>query len=195
MAIRRSGQQYTRTLKHARAYNEAWGALCGDYVINPTQDQGSEEIVPPPANTAAVETVKVPRGTLKPKPRKEWREQEDIYKWTQNIQQLKGHVMMIGNEGRRNVVQAAVSRRMGLLAGASDLFIAKPVGKYAGLWLEVKKACEYTKAQRNTDHWKRQEAFQERMRSVGYAAAFAFGAKEGIALISQYLAGTLHNKD
>jgi hypothetical protein len=131
---------------------------------------------------------KVPRGTsTKQKVRKEWREQAEIYAWTQTVQTLQKMVMMIGNESRRNVVQAAVARRMGLLAGSSDLFIARPVEPYAGLWIECKQNREYTKAERSTDHWKRQEAFQERMRSVGYAAAFAFGAEHGIKIIKRYM--------
>jgi hypothetical protein len=135
----------------------------------------------------SIAELPVPRRTSKPKVRKEWREQEEIYKWTQTIQPLRGFVMMIGNESKRNVVQAAVAKRMGLLSGASDLFIAKPVGMYHGLWLEVKKNCTYTPSQRGTDHWKRQEEFQERMRSVGFAATFCFGADEGIGIIKKYL--------
>lgn len=130
---------------------------------------------------------KVPRRTLKPKHRKEWREQEEIYRWTQLNYLLKGFVMMIGNEGRRNVVQAAVAKRMGLLAGSSDLFIARPAGKFCGLWLEVKQAREYAISERKKETWVRQEAFQARMRSVGFAARFAFGAENGIKIIQSYL--------
>ncbi len=129
----------------------------------------------------------VPRGTPKQKTRKEWREQEDIYRWSQMMQPLRGHVMMIGNEGRRTVVQAAVAKRMGLLAGSSDLFVARPVGPYAGLWLEVKQNRSYSMSERKKDSWLRQEAFQARMRSVGYAATFAFGAEHGIKIIKRYM--------
>ncbi len=129
----------------------------------------------------------VSRGTLKPKHRKEWKEQEEIYRWTQLNHLLKGFVMMIGNEGRRTMIQAAVAKRMGLLAGSSDLFIARPAGKYCGLWLEVKQSREYTLSERKKDTWLRQEAFQERMRSVGFAARFAFGAERGIKTIQAYL--------
>lgn len=141
----------------------------------------------------SISGTNVPRGTRgahktkTPRTRKEWREQEDIYKWTQTVQSLRGHVMMIGNEGRRSLASAAVAKRMGLLSGVSDLFIAKPIGIYHGLWVEVKRNCTYTPAQRCTDHWKRQEAFQQRMRSVGYAATFAFGAEDGIKKIQEYL--------
>lgn len=130
---------------------------------------------------------KVPRGTLKPKTRKEWREQEDIFRWTQMMQPLQGHVMMIGNEGRRTVVQAAVAKRMGLLAGSSDLFVARPITPYAGLWLEVKQNRSYSMSERRKDSWLRQESFQARMRSAGYAATFAFGAEHGINIIKRYM--------
>jgi hypothetical protein len=135
----------------------------------------------------AIANGNVTRSPSNPKGRKEWREQEDIYRWTQTVQLLKGHVMMIGNEGRRTVVQSAVAKRMGLLSGASDLFIAKPVGIYHGLWVECKQNRKYTPSERSTDHWKRQEAFQDRMRAVGYKAAFAYGADDGIKIIQTYL--------
>lgn len=130
---------------------------------------------------------KVPRGTPKPKHRKEWREQADIYQWSQTVFALRGHVMKFDNEGRRSVVQAAVAKRMGLLAGVSDLFVARPCGPYAGLWMEVKQARIYTPAERKKESWVRQEAFQNRMRVAGYAACFAFGAEHGIKLLRHYL--------
>ena len=137
--------------------------------------------------TIAKNYTNVSRETLKPKTRKEWREQEEIYKWTQKHPLLGGHVMMIGNEGRRTVVQAAVAKRMGLLPGSSDLFIARPVMPYAGLWLEVKQNRSYSTSERKKDSWLRQEGFQARMRSAGYAACFCFGAEDGIKKIMTYL--------
>lgn len=140
----------------------------------------------PPAVTAQ---GRVPRGTcrLKAPRRKEWREQADIYQWTQTQEVLRGFVMKFDNEGRRSVAQAAVAKRMGLLAGVSDLFVARPSGRFCGLWLEVKQAREYTPSERRSETWKRQEAFQERMRSAGFAARFAFGAEDGIKIIRSYV--------
>lgn len=132
---------------------------------------------------------KVSRGTSKLKARKEWREQVDIYTWTQTVQSLKKMVMMIGNEGKRNVVQAAVAKRMGLLPGSSDLFIARPVGIYHGLFLEVKQNRVYTISERKKDTWLRQEAFQARMIEAGFEAYFCFGCHQGIEIIKRYLAG------
>lgn len=134
---------------------------------------------------------RVPRRTSKPKAIKEWREQVAIYQWTQTIQLLRGFVMKFDNEGRRNVVQAAVAKRMGLLPGTSDLFIARPINGYPGLWLEVKQNRPYTPSERAKDTWKRQEAFQERMRSVGFAAHFCFGAENGIEIITNYIRGKM----
>lgn len=119
--------------------------------------------------------------------RKEWREQADIYQWCQTQECLRGFVMKIDNEGRRNVIQAAVAKRMGLLAGVSDLFVARPAGQFYGLWLEVKQAREYTPVQRRSETWKRQEAFHARMRSVGFACGFAFGAQHGIKILKAYI--------
>lgn len=187
MAIPRGRLPQRPSKAHVKATLDAYSLLYGFTNEHQYPGKGQVEIALPRENLAV---SKVPRGTraaAKPKPRKEWREQEDIYKWTQMNQSLRGHVMMIGNDAKRNVVQAAVSRRMGLLAGASDLFIAKPVGQYAGLWLEVKQAREYTKSQKSTDHWKRQQEFQDRMRKAGYAADFAFGAEHGIMIIGKYL--------
>ncbi len=96
--------------------------------------------------------------------------------------------MMIGNEGRRTVVQGAIAKSMGLLPGASDLLIARCCGPYAGLFMEVKQAREYSDSEKRTEHWLRQEAFQARMRAAGYATCFAFGCGHGITLITHYLA-------
>lgn len=140
------------------------------------------------------DSQKVPRRT-KPKAIKEWREQAAIYKWTQKTQLLRGFVMKFDNEGKRSVVQSAVAKRMGLLPGTSDLFIARPIGGFHGLWLEVKQDRQYTASERAKDTWKRQEAFQARMRSVGFATAFCFGADDGIGIITRYLDGTMKQQD
>lgn len=173
-----------------RRYLGNFRMLCGSNV-------GSEPIVPPRASVEASGaqlamhvSPNVPRGTSKPDkpvPLREWREQEALYAWTQGLPMLRGHVMSLGNEQRRDVVRAAVAKRMGLLAGASDLFIARPLGRYAGFWLEMKQNRHYSASERRTVTWLRQEAFQERMRSAGYAAAFAFGCDDGVRLISLYL--------
>ena len=173
-----------------------------------TQGKGSEEIVAPRASVedlrlrvvastmedapVPVASGRVPRGTsanfkLKVQTRKEWREQVDIYQWTQTQEVLRGFTMKFDNEGRRNVVQAAVAKRMGLLAGVSDLFVARPSGRFCGLWIEVKQNREYTPSERRSETWKRQEAFQARMRSVGFACRFAFGAEDGIKIIKAYI--------
>jgi len=188
--------------KQARRYLDAFKMLYGPATQCPDANaspRANLEVLSAGKNCG--ETGNVPRGTLKPakpakpaKPekrkfRKERYEQKDIVKWTKKVQTLKDYVLKIGNEGKRTIVQAVEEERMGLLPGASDLFIARPTGRYAGLWVEVKQARVYPPSKRATDHWKRQEAFQERMRAAGFAACFAFGAAHGIKIIQNYLQG------
>lgn len=119
--------------------------------------------------------------------RKEYFEQVDTYLWTQTQDILRGYVMKIGNEGKRTIAQGAMQKQLGLLRGASDLFIARPFGKYHGMWIEMKQDREYTASERAKDSWIAQEEFQSRMRSVGYYACFAFGVRDAIDLIIEYI--------
>ena len=178
-------------VKQANSYLSAYKALYG------YPNKGSSRIVSPRGCNAVFgnhvpapgEPGNVPCRTLVRKKRSgnaEKREQRAFYHWTQLQTDLRGNVMMIGNEGRRNPVQGAMLKALGMLPGASDLFISVPCGPFAGLFIEMKQNKKYTPSARRSDTWLRQEAFQARMRENGYCACFAFGMSHGITIVRWY---------
>lgn len=92
---------------------------------------------------------------------------------------LIGHTMAIPNDGRRSKIGGYILRLLGLLPGASDLFIAWPTKAYHGFFLEMK-----SKKGRPT---KLQLDFLFRMKNVGYEGKVAYGADEAIDMIKNYL--------
>ena len=80
--------------------------------------------------------------------------------------------------------QMAKMKREGLKPGASDLFIAVPVGDLSGLWLEMKKTGEtYSSVKTN------QREHLAQMIKVGYAADWAAGIDQAINIIKKYMDG------
>lgn len=95
-------------------------------------------------------------------------------------------VIKIHNEGQRSRSTNRILPRLGLRPGASDLFFAYPTTLYSGLFLEVKKdGWKFTKAQE--EHIKRQQAFIDQMKSMGYMAEWAIGTDMGIAILNAYM--------
>jgi len=91
------------------------------------------------------------------------------------------HTMHIGNERKASYYAGYIMKRMGVLKGASDLFIAWPSGGYYGLFIEVK-----SKIGKPTEQ---QKEFIERMRTVGYRAEICYGADEVIDTMREYIKG------
>ena len=87
--------------------------------------------------------------------------------------------------------------------GYPDLFICKPVGKYSGLYIELKKNREEVfkkdggykqkKVYKNKiaiyDHIQEQVKCQEKLRENGYCVVWGFGLKDTIEKIETYLEG------
>lgn len=95
-------------------------------------------------------------------------------------------VLKIHNEGQRSRSTNRILPRLGLRAGASDLFFALPTKKYHGLWMEIKRdGWKLTVSQR--EHIARQEAFIEQQNQNGYLAKMVIGVDEGIKLINEYM--------
>ena len=92
---------------------------------------------------------------------------------------LSLHAMHIGNERKASYYAGYIMKRMGVLKGASDLFMAWPSGGFHGLFIEVKSK----KGKPTPD----QLAFIERMNSVGYYATICYGADEVIRCMKWYI--------
>lgn len=98
------------------------------------------------------------------------------------------YLVKIDNEGKRTVGMHVLSKRMGLHKGASDLFLAFPINKYNGLWMEIKpdgwRPPTGKKAKMHIDN---QKYFLEKMNDVGYFTSFVVGVDEGINAFKAYL--------
>lgn len=107
-------------------------------------------------------------------------EQIAVCDWIRNQHPwLIEHTIYICNDGKRSKLAGYIMKLMGLLPGATDLFIARPTSKFYGLFIEMK-----TKKGKPT---KTQLDFIARMNTVGYYATVCYGADEAIAVIREYL--------
>jgi hypothetical protein len=92
---------------------------------------------------------------------------------------LLKHTIHIPNERKCTKIYGFILKRMGLLKGASDLFIALPNSEYSGLFIEMKSA-----KGRPTPE---QKEFIQLMNDTGYYACICYSAIEAIAVIKDYL--------
>jgi hypothetical protein len=116
-------------------------------------------------------------------------EQRWLVKWLSSHPQIKDFFCKNNNEGKRTEVQTWNLKLMGLRPGVSDLFIPYPSqsGKYAGLWLEVKRNMNYPPSAMKSITWIQQEVWIERMKSVGFDGRFCYGWVNGKEIIEGYL--------
>ena len=74
-----------------------------------------------------------------------------------------------------------------------DIFIAEPMGRYCGLFIEIKKDCSelYCKNgdMRKAAHIVEQSEKLESLRKKGYCAEFCCGLDECICMVGSYLDG------
>jgi len=114
-------------------------------------------------------------------------EQRALVKWLSYHPLLKDFYCKNNNEGLRTRGQGWNLKLMGLRPGVSDLLIYYPTKTYHGLWLEMKRAKNYTPSERLTPSWMAQEEFIERVKSVGYAGEMCYGWCNGKEIIERYL--------
>ncbi len=116
-------------------------------------------------------------------------EQKALVRWMSYHPVIREFFCKNNNEGKRTPLQTHRLKLEGLRPHVSDIFIYYPNEKYHGLWLEVKRNKKYTTSERKTPTWIGQEAFQEAVRSVGFAAHFCYGWEDGKGVIERYLSG------
>lgn len=108
--------------------------------------------------------------------------QEALCQWAKLQPVLQDYFIYIPNEGKRTKRVGAKFKRMGLLAGASDNFIAIPMGMKHGLWLELKAPKPFGRPPTE-----RQARFLKHMEMQGYATAVCYGWPEARDTIIYYL--------
>ena len=89
------------------------------------------------------------------------------------------HTLHIGNERKSTPYAGAIMKRMGILKGASDIFMAWPSKGYHGMFIEVK-----SKTGRLTPE---QKEFLKRMGIKGYFVEVCYGAEQIIDTMKYYL--------
>ncbi len=92
---------------------------------------------------------------------------------------IADHTLHIGNERKASYYAGYIMKRMGVLKGASDLFMAWPAGGFHGLFIEVKSKIGKPSVE--------QKAFLQRMKDVGYRAEICYGAEEVISTMKEYI--------
>lgn len=93
-------------------------------------------------------------------------------------------IFHIGNGGLRSKSEAVRLKKIGVKPGVSDLFLPAPVGKYHGLWVEMKR-------QKGGKLSPDQKDWIDRMNRKGYLAVRADGAEEACEIIYKYLTGAI----
>jgi hypothetical protein len=85
--------------------------------------------------------------------------QQALVKW---CHLMKLPIIHIPNEGKRSVATGIWLKNMGMVAGCSDLFLARPCVRYGGFWIELKAL--------GKEPTVLQMSFLEKMRAEGYLA-------------------------
>lgn len=101
-----------------------------------------------------------------------------IFDWVRH-NNLDGFTWHMANERRCTPQQGALLKRMGVKAGVSDIFVAKPSQGFGACFIELKaKGGKPSPAQLK---------FLETMNGNGYLAVIRYGSDEAIATIKEYL--------
>jgi hypothetical protein len=136
---------------------------------------------------------KKPKAKASPKKTipSEAQEQRALVAWIRNNPKIAPYLIKLNNEGKRTSIQGFHLKAMGMQPGASDLFLAYPVGALHGLWIEMKRNRTYTPYETRSSSWEAQIAFLERMRSVGFRAEVCYGANHGKSIVESYLSSVV----
>ena len=111
-------------------------------------------------------------------------EQVKLFDWIRLQPKIRGCAFSIPNEGKRTPVMCSILKRMGMMPGASDVFIAYPNGVYNGFFIELKAKDKAGRYRKPTDL---QVAFIFEMKKMGYQAMVCNGADHAITAIGEYL--------
>lgn len=95
----------------------------------------------------------------------------------------------LAGDERTRARQMGRLKRLGLVAGAADLFLARASGRYHGLFIEMKKpeSSFRSEAEIGRAVSEDQRRFADEVRGEGYAWIACYGAGDAIAAIKAYL--------
>lgn len=101
-----------------------------------------------------------------------------VIDFIKNHKEISPYVIHIPNESVRNPGYGRLLKRMGMRAGASDLFIAIPNHDFHGAWIELK-----TEKGKPTE---KQKEFLTLMEKQGYYTKITYGLDDAINSIKWY---------
>lgn len=105
--------------------------------------------------------------------------QMQLVAWARLHNTIGPYLIHIPNGGYRNPREGAKFKRMGVLRGVSDIFLAKPQNGLHGLWIELKRpGGKLTSDQYN---------WIKLMLAQGYEAKVCYGFDEAKDVILEYL--------
>lgn len=97
-------------------------------------------------------------------------------------------IFHIPNEGRRHPATGQRLKQEGMKAGVPDYFLPVPKEPYSGLFIELKRRFGGVVTPL-------QSGWLDALKQQGYAAHVAYGAVAAINIVTDYLKGTLHERE
>lgn len=106
-----------------------------------------------------------------------------VVRWALYHEQMWPELAMlyhIPNEGKRSMRTGAQMKREGMKSGVPDLHLAWPMGKFHGLYIEMKRRAGETPTQNQAD-------WLENLHNAGYCVCWCRGADEAVQALVNYL--------
>jgi len=100
---------------------------------------------------------------------------------------VRKYLTSIAGERPRTPQQAGRALASGLTKGFPDLFLFFPVKPYHGLFIELKRPANKALKQSRGQVTEAQRDMLDRLRWLDYGAVVAYGAKDAIDVIENYL--------
>lgn len=110
----------------------------------------------------------------------ERQEQKAVVEWARLNPAIRDLLFSIQNEHSGDARSGHQRKLVGVLAGVFDLFLPLPMGKYHGLWVEMKRKYGSRPSQAQIN-------WHTRMTALGYQAHFCYGYDDAIRVIKDYL--------
>jgi hypothetical protein len=110
--------------------------------------------------------------------RTEHQEQVALFQWMR-MQHPKITIFAIPNAAKRSPQLANYMKSEGLMAGVADIFLMKAVGKYHGLFIEMKSQSGTVSDS--------QKKFLDKADAEGYATCVCYSYEEAKEIVEKYL--------
>jgi hypothetical protein len=124
-------------------------------------------------------SARITKTSANPVP-KEDSEQIALMRWAVYHPLCRDYLFHIPNGGSRNLLEAVKFKRMGVKRGIPDNFFAVPMGKYHGLWIELKRRI----GGKLSDN---QLQMMSNLTNQGYKVVIAYGWEQAVEFIESYL--------